>query len=77
MPPFAYIVIFFQPVSGTHGGGDPFVGEGFKNWWKKRNLDKHVGDHNSIHNICMRSCEDLMKQQDLKVSLSSHSCEEA
>ena len=59
--PYCYI---FKPVlSGSQGGGDSFVGEGFINWRKISNLDKHVGDHYSLHNKCMRSCENLMKQQ--------------
>ena len=37
-------------------------------------LDVHVGNHNSIHNKYMRSCQDLMNQkQHIEVCLSNHS----
>lgn len=71
---FCLYCYLFKPVlSGSQGGGDSFVGKGFRNWRKRSNLDKHVGDHSSLHNKCMRSCENLMKQQHIKVCLSKYS----
>ncbi|XP_057471076.1 uncharacterized protein LOC130759880 [Actinidia eriantha] len=64
----------FKPQHGNQGGGDTFVGEGFRDWKRKKRLTEHVGKHNSIHNQCLRACEDLMKpSQHIEVCFSTQS----
>ena len=70
---FCLFYYLFKADHRGQGGGDAFVGEGFRNWRKKNRLDVHVGDHNSIHNKCMGACQDLMNQkQHIEVCLSNH-----
>ncbi|PKU80813.1 zinc finger MYM-type protein 1-like [Dendrobium catenatum] len=64
---FCLYCYLFKPQDKTitgQGGGDSFIGEGFKNWKKKEKLLSHVGDHNSAHNNARHKCEDLMKTQE-------------
>ncbi|KAJ4755524.1 zinc finger MYM-type-like protein [Rhynchospora pubera] len=51
----------FKPEN-REGGGDAFTSTGFKNWKNKKSLDEHVGGLNSAHNLAMKKCQDLMKQ---------------
>ena len=46
-----------------HGGGDAFTSKGFRNWKKRKSFDAHVGEVNSVHNQCVKMCEDLMMQK--------------
>ncbi|KAK1591673.1 hypothetical protein Q3G72_011480 [Acer saccharum] len=51
----------FKPDNGKQGGGDSFVGEGFKNWKNQASLlEKH--DNSIAHQQASRKCLDLMTQ---------------
>ncbi|KAI0520270.1 hypothetical protein KFK09_007741 [Dendrobium nobile] len=68
---FCLYCYLFKPqeqVNTSKGGGDIFVGEGFKNWKRKEKLLSHVGDHNSVHNKARHKCEALMKHQEHSIS---------
>ncbi|XP_028551808.1 zinc finger MYM-type protein 1-like [Dendrobium catenatum] len=63
---FLYCYLF-KPQDKTimgQGGGDSFIGEGFRNWKKKEKLLSHVREHNSAHNKARHKCEDLMKTKE-------------
>ncbi|CAO2831922.1 unnamed protein product [Amaranthus hypochondriacus] len=47
----------------SHYGGDTFISKGFRTWNNIKRLDKHIGGPNSIHNQCVKRCEDLMMQK--------------
>ncbi|KAI0492627.1 hypothetical protein KFK09_026903 [Dendrobium nobile] len=64
---YCYLFKSQEQIIKGKGGGDSFIGEGFKNWKKKEKLLCHVGDHNSIHNKSRQKCEDLMKNQEQSV----------
>ncbi|XP_020695371.2 zinc finger MYM-type protein 1 [Dendrobium catenatum] len=60
---FCLYCYLFKPQEQTNisqGGGDSFVGEGFKNWKRKEKLLAHVGEHNSAHNKARQKSEDLI-----------------
>ena len=70
---FCLCCYLFKSKCGT-GSNDSFVGEGFTNWKKPERFQKHVGDHNSIHNQCQRACEMLMNpKRHIDVLLSQQS----
>ncbi|KAI0510290.1 hypothetical protein KFK09_010891 [Dendrobium nobile] len=76
---FCLYCYLFKPqeqVNTSKGGGDTFVGEGFKNWKRKEKLLSHVGDHNSVHNKARHKCEALMKHQEHSISALWSSKEE-
>ncbi|KAM5552412.1 zinc finger MYM-type protein 1-like [Rosa sericea] len=59
------------------GGGDAFVGDGFKNWKKKSLVYGHVGGPNSTHNKAQRNCEALLSQkQHIETILSNHTSQD-
>ncbi|KAL7147892.1 hypothetical protein ABFS83_06G140100 [Erythranthe nasuta] len=39
------------------------VGESYRNWYKKENLRKHEGNHDSVHHHCYMACQDLMNNK--------------
>ncbi|XP_028550852.1 uncharacterized protein LOC110098075 [Dendrobium catenatum] len=60
---FCLYYYLFKPQEQTsisQGGGDSFVGEGFKNWKRKEKLLAHVGKHNSAHNKARQKSVDLI-----------------
>ncbi|KAK1372758.1 Zinc finger MYM-type protein 1-like protein [Heracleum sosnowskyi] len=63
----------FKPERGGQSGGDVFVTEGFTNWKEAlRKFREHVGDVNSVHNKCVKACQDLMHQnQHIELALSN------
>jgi len=65
----------FKSEHGNQGGGDSFISEGFTNGKRaKERFHVHVGGHNSMHNICLRQCQDLMNQdQHIELSLANQS----
>jgi len=65
----------FKSEHGNQGDGDLFISEGFINWKRaKERFNVHVGSHNSMHNICLQQCQDLMNQdQHIKLSLANES----
>jgi len=39
---------------------DVFTSKGFKNRKKRSAFDMHIGEVNSVHNQCVKNCEDIM-----------------
>ena len=63
-----------ESETSSHRGGDAFTSRGFNGWNNIRRLDTHVGGPNSIHNQCVKRCEDLMLQkQSIQVALHKQS----
>ena len=60
---FCLCCYLFKPNIGDQGGGDYFVGEGFRNWKKKEKFDSHVGGHNSAHCQAWNKFEALRNQK--------------
>ncbi|KAL4586505.1 hypothetical protein LXL04_011141 [Taraxacum kok-saghyz] len=64
----------FKPNVGAQGGGETFVGVGFKNWAHKDKLKQHVGRVNSVHNQAWSKCTDLLNnKQRVDVAIAKHS----
>ncbi|KAL4573458.1 hypothetical protein LXL04_020266 [Taraxacum kok-saghyz] len=64
----------FKPNVGAQGGGETFVGVGFKNWAHKDKLKQHVGRVNSVHNQSWSKCKDLLNnKQRVDVAIAKHS----
>ncbi|KAL4592042.1 hypothetical protein LXL04_005021 [Taraxacum kok-saghyz] len=64
----------FKPNVGAQGGGETFVGVGFKNWAHKVKLKQHVGRVNSAHNQAWSKCNDLLNnKQRVDVAIAKHS----
>ncbi|XP_050139329.1 uncharacterized protein LOC126615543 [Malus sylvestris] len=55
--------LFKPDIGDQSGGGDTFVGVGFKNWKCKKKLEIHVGGPHSSHNNAWRNCEALLNQK--------------
>ncbi|XP_012851943.1 PREDICTED: zinc finger MYM-type protein 1-like [Erythranthe guttata] len=53
----------FKVGESAKGGGGKFVSEGYRNWYKKENLRKHEGNHDSVHHHCYMACQDLMNNK--------------
>ncbi|KAH9658680.1 TTF-type domain-containing protein [Citrus sinensis] len=60
---FCLYCYVFREENGSQGVGPCFIGEGFRNWKKKKMLRQHIGGVNSAHNIARRRCESLMNQK--------------
>ncbi|KAG5585571.1 hypothetical protein H5410_046005 [Solanum commersonii] len=60
---FCLYCYLFQDESINQGGGDVFSTIGFTSWNKKRSLEVHIGNPNSVHNQSRRNCEDLLRQK--------------
>jgi len=60
--------------SSSHFGGDTFTTKGFRSWNKTERFKMHVGGPNSVHNQCVKRCEDLMMQkQSIQTALDKQS----
>ena len=59
---FCLCCYLFRDHYSGQGGGDAFVMEDFSSWNKTERLAIHVGDINSCHNIALKKCDDLMRQ---------------
>ncbi|KAL7147647.1 hypothetical protein ABFS83_06G121200 [Erythranthe nasuta] len=57
---FCLCCYLFKVGDSAKGGDDKFVGEGYKNWHKKKDLRTHEGNHDSVHHHCYMACQDLM-----------------
>ncbi|KAL7104217.1 hypothetical protein ACP275_08G229600 [Erythranthe tilingii] len=60
---FCLCCYLFKVGDSTKGGGYKFVGEGYKNWHKKKSLRTHEGNHDSVHHHCYMVCQDLMNNK--------------
>ena len=49
--------------SSSHLGGDTFTPKGFSSWNNTKRYKMHVRGPNSVHNQCVKQCEDLMMQK--------------
>ena len=47
---FCLFCYLFKEEIGNKGGGDSFVGNGFRNWRKPKKFIEHMGDVDSAHN---------------------------
>ena len=73
---FCLYCYLFKNDKVGHGGGDAFTSKGFRNWKKRSAFDTHVGEVNSVHNQCVKKCEDLMMQkQSIQAALDKQSDE--
>ena len=71
---FCLFCYLFKDENGDQGGGDKFIGEGFRNWKKKEKFVQHEGNVNSAHNKARQDCEALMNQkQHIETAFSRHS----
>lgn len=59
---FCLCCYLFRDNIQKQGGNDAFVTEGFSSWNKSERLASHVGAMNSFHNIAVKKCDSLMKQ---------------
>ncbi|KAD3640818.1 hypothetical protein E3N88_30041 [Mikania micrantha] len=50
----------FKGYFGDHR--DTFVTDGFNGWKKEERLYKHEGEVNSVHNKCLKKCDDLLNE---------------
>ena len=58
----------------SHFGGETFTSKGFRSWNKMERFKMHVGESNSVHNQCVKQCEDLMMQkQSIQTALDKQS----
>ncbi|KAL7149365.1 hypothetical protein ABFS83_05G035300 [Erythranthe nasuta] len=60
---FCLCCYLFKVDDSAKGGGDKFVGEGYKNWHKKKSLRTHEGNHDSVHHHCYMACQDLINNK--------------
>ncbi|XP_076932931.1 uncharacterized protein LOC143598651 [Bidens hawaiensis] len=51
----------FRGYFGGHKG--TYISQGYNNWKKPENLTKHEGDVNSLHNKCLKKCDDLVNEK--------------
>ena len=71
---FCLCCYLFKNNEISHFGGDAFTTKGFKSWNKMGRFKKHVGGVNSVHNQCVKRCEDLMMQkQSIQTALEKQS----
>jgi len=46
-----------------HGKGEAFTSKRFRNWKTRSAFDAHIGLVNSVHNQCVKKCEDVIVQK--------------
>ncbi|XP_058757913.1 uncharacterized protein LOC131634938 [Vicia villosa] len=73
-----YCFLFKKPGRTEHFGFEVFTKNGYKDWkHASQGFKDHVGSHNSLHNSCVKHCDDYNNQRQSVASKFSKATKES